>query len=144
MLRDLTEHIAEIAAAHLLRRGAHGTINSLPKHWDFAISCMVAGRCIWSSLSSFTLSGKPVKKCSPFHSEHRTYCLSAKTPQPMSQLAPLPDLHSLESGANACYLPPTTDVRYQHLQHFDVVWSSRRLADPALHTLQSDWSGQGP
>ena len=62
----------------------------------------------------------------------------------MSPLAPSPNLHSLESGANACYLPPTTDVRYNPLQHFGVLYPSGRLFDLALQILQSEWSGQGP
>ena len=95
--------------------------NSLPKYQGVVVSCMVPGRCIRSPLSSVALSGKPVKQWNVSLLEHSASCLSAKTSRPMSQLAPSPDLHSLESGANACYPPPTKEVRYKHFQHFNVL-----------------------
>lgn len=83
--------------------------------------CMVvAGRCIQAPFSPCALTsalGKRVKQCSASQLNHNICCQSVNTSRLMSQPAPSPDLHSLESGATACSLPPTTEVRYKHLQH---------------------------
>lgn len=100
---------------------------------------VVAGRCIQAPLSHdggwqvYTSAlGKRVKQCSASHLNHNICCQSENSFQLMSQSAPSPDLHSLESGANACSLPPTTDVRYKQLQHF-LILPGRLWVDPAVH-----------